>query len=204
MLMTAAGESSRVSDAHATATLADEEAAAVARAKEALAKRLSIPADSVNLTSVEPRTWSDSSMGCGKPGIAAMQVLTSGYAVLLRTEERAYEVHVSQNAAAVCDAPPLARRDLQRASYARGLDAAIDAARRDLAERLSVDAATIHVIGMRPNRWPDSALGCPAPGEEVKAGTVAGYQLSLKHLERVYTYHTDLQTVRACPPIEAE
>lgn len=200
------GGSDPMTSAHTTAgsekTMKSEDEA-IMRAKQLLSRELGISEQEIDLQRLEPRTWPDASMGCRKPGALAATVVTEGHAVTLKAHGREYRVHVSDNAAVLCDQPAVARKDRERVSYARGLDAAIAAARTDLAQRIGADAATIRVIGMRPQRWGDSGLGCPEPGEQVHKDTVNGYKLSLKHDQRVYTYHTDLKTVRACPPIDS-
>lgn len=173
------------------------------RARAALAQRLNIPEDAVTVQRAEPRTWSDSSMGCGKPGTVAATVITEGYAVVLSTQGAEYSVHVSGDNVVVCERGIQLRRDPKGAVNARGLDVMMEQARQDLAQRLGVDPAKIRLTGMSPQRWDDSGLGCPQQGEAVLAGPVDGFRLMLKYSGRVYTYHTDRKTVRACPAIDA-
>jgi hypothetical protein len=62
---------------------------------------------------------------------------------------------------------------------------------RDLATRLSVDAESISVISVEPIEWPNSALGCPAPGKVYTQGTVPGFRIRLEVEDQEYSYHTD-------------
>jgi hypothetical protein len=173
------------------------------RAREALAQRLNILQDAIKVQRSEPHTWSDSSMGCGKPGAVALTVITEGYAVVLSAQGAEHNVHVSGDNAVICDKGTLLHRDGARAANARGLDVMMEQARQDLAKRLGVEAAQIRLSGMSPQRWENSALGCPQQGEAVQAGAVDGFRLMLKYSGRVYTYHTDRKSVRPCPAIEA-
>lgn len=173
------------------------------RARAGLAGHLKIPPDEITVTRSEPRTWSDSSMGCGKRGAVALTVITEGYAVVLSAQGREHNVHVSGSNAVICDKGAIVRRDT-RAVNARGLDVMMERARQDLAQRLGADPAKIRLAGMRPHRWEDSALGCPRKDEAIKTGTVEGFKLSLKYSGRIYTYHTDRQDLRPCPAIEPE
>lgn len=173
-------------------------------AKATLAEQMKLAIGDLVVTGTEPKTWSDSSMGCGKPGTVALQVITQGYAVSLEAQGRKYRVHVSGNSAVVCDRPTLARNELHRPGNARGLDVMIEKARQDLAQRLGIDAAAIRLQGTQPHQWADSGLDCPRAEESVVAGPVNGYRLSLKYNSRIYQYHSDMKQVRACPAIEAQ
>lgn len=200
----AVGVGAMAHEESASAQPTSREADAAGRARRALAEHLKITPEDVVVTRIEPRTWSDSSMGCGRPGTMALTVITEGYAVSLRAQDREHEVHVSAAGAVICDHGSAIRRDSARSANARGLDVMMERARQDLAQRLGVEASTIRLAGMQPQRWPDSGLGCPRSGESVQAGPVDGFKLTLKHAARVYTYHTDRKDVRPCPPIESQ
>jgi hypothetical protein len=174
------------------------------RARQKLAENLEVEPETIEVIKVEPRTWNDSSMGCGKPGTMSLTVITEGYAVSLRLNGKEHEVHVSDAGALVCDKGPALHREQQRSASARGIDVMMERARQDLAQRLGVEASTIRLAGMKPQRWPDSSLGCARAGESVQAGPIDGFRLMLKHAGRVYTYHTDRKDIRPCPAIEAK
>lgn len=182
-------------------TSAREQAEQRARAK--LAEQFKIAPDEITVTRSEAQTWSNSSMGCGKPGAVALTVITEGYAVVLSAQGREHNVHVSGSNAVVCNKGAILHRD-SRAMNARGLDLMMERARQDLAQRLGADPAKIRLGGMQAHRWDDSALGCPRQGEAIQAGPVDGFKLALKYSGRTYTYHTDRRDVRPCPAIEAE
>jgi hypothetical protein len=177
---------------------------AVRRARQVVAEQSKAGEDAIEVKHVEPQTWSDSNMGCGKPGTMALQVITEGYVVVLAAQGHEYRVHVSGNNAFVCDKPVLMRANPRRATNARGLDVAITQARADLVKRLGIDAAKVRVLGTEPHRWPDSGMDCPVADQPVQPGPVDGYKIQMQHAGRIYTYHTDLNVVRACPAIEAQ
>ena len=180
---------------------ASEQAEQRARAK--LAEHLKVAPNEITITRSEPKTWSDSSMGCGKAGAVALTVITEGYAVVLSAQGREHNVHVSGSNAVVCNKGAILHRAGGTVN-ARGLDLMMERARQDLAQRLGVDPAKIRLGGIQPHRWDDSALGCPRQGEAIQAGPVDGFKLALKYSGRTYTYHTDRQDVRPCPAIEAQ
>ena len=181
----------------------NEEADVISRAKTLLSTQLRIAVEDIEVMSVEPKTWNDSSLGCGKPGTMALQVLTPGHAVQLRAHGSVHRVHVAGNQAIVCERPVLSRKP-GGAARARGVDTMMQLAREDLAKQLGVDPADIRVAGMKPQRWDDSAMECPVGNQDVKPGPLRGYKLSLRYQKRIYTYHTDMVNVRACPPISKD
>lgn len=197
------GLESKAQDMPMQSTKPLERELAIARAKQTLAQALGIEEMQIDVVKSEERTWNDSSMGCGKPGTMAMQVITPGYAVTLSAKGKEHSVHVSQSSAIVCDRPTLMRKP-SRAARARGVDALIQLAKEDLAKQLGIDIATIRVAGMQPQKWPDSTLGCAEHTASAQPGPIPGYRISLRHQKRVYTYHADMKSVRACPPIEKE
>src|SRR5690606_27088969 len=173
-----------------------DEEQAVALAKQRLAETLRITAEQIEVRSVEARTWNDSSLGCGRPGEMAMQVITHGYAVTLAVDGREHAVHVAGANAIVCDRPGLIRKEFRPGAHARGLDLMVEQARQDLATQLGAQPDEIRILAMRPRQWSDSAMECPEAGEAIVPGPIRGYLISLSYKGRVYTYHTDMKTVR--------
>lgn len=68
----------------------------VARAKQDLASRLGIQSEAVQVLDVEEVQWSDSSLGCPKPGMMYAQVITPGYRIQLEAEGKVYEYHADK------------------------------------------------------------------------------------------------------------
>ena len=173
------------------------------RAIQALASQLEIAASDITVVRAEPHTWPDSSMGCGKPGTLAMQVITEGHAVILAAQGKEYRVHVANGRALICDKPVLTRKELRRPANARGLNEAVQQAREDLAKRLGAELSQVRLLRTQSHQWPNNGLDCPRAGETIVAAPVMGYRILLDYASRTYTYHTDLKDVRPCPAIEA-
>jgi hypothetical protein len=56
--------------------------------------------------SVEENEWRDSSLGCPKPGMNYLQVITPGYKIILESQSKRYEYHSDTNRRVVrCDKP---------------------------------------------------------------------------------------------------
>lgn len=76
----------------------------------------------------------------------------------------------------------------------------IDLARRDLASLLGLETDAITVTNTQETAWPDTALGCPAPGKVYTSGKIPGYRiwLSAEGIEYIYHAGTNGQIVY-CP-----
>lgn len=69
------------------------------------------------------------------------------------------------------------------------LEAAVDAARQDLANRSGVTAEDISVIEAREVTWSDGAMGCPEEDMMYTQALVPGYFILLDDGEKRYAYH---------------
>ena len=67
----------------------------------------------------------------------------------------------------------------------------VELVKRDLAIRLDLNESDIVVTEIEVVRWPDSSLGCPAPGVDYLMVLVSGYRLTVEVGADRYTYHTD-------------
>jgi len=72
------------------------------------------------------------------------------------------------------------------------LAAITDLVSQDLAQRLALDVSQITVSSSEEVDWPDSSLGCPAPGYAYMQVITPGYKLILQANGTAYEYHTDL------------
>ena len=190
---------------------ADSNAAAQAAAEQAraeAARQLKVPASEFTVVTIEPTQWSDSSLGCGKPGTRSAQVMTKGYTVVLERQGRRHQVNVAGSHAVMCDSATHITGTTRLPTSARGLDRVAMLARQDLAHRLRLDPAQVGVANVEPRRWTDDDMNCSsgggAPAAVESAQGTAGYRLELTASGRMYSYHTDLRSVRACPPLEAQ
>lgn len=61
------------------------------------AQRSGVAAESIIVQQGQAVEWSDSSLGCGKPGVAYLQVITSGYQVMLQAGESTYDYRATSN-----------------------------------------------------------------------------------------------------------
>jgi hypothetical protein len=187
--------------------------AAADLAKAEAARQLKAPAGEFTVVTIEPAQWSDSSLGCRKPGLMYTQVVSSGYTVVLERDGRRHQVNVSGSRAVMCEPTTRITGTVRQPMSARGLDRMSQLARQDLANRLRLDVQHIRVANIEPRRWTDDDMNCSSGGGTPATGAPAvtaspasgvGYRLALTASGRTYFYHTDLRSVRACPPIEAQ
>jgi hypothetical protein len=199
------GKSDEQADSSAAAQAAGEQARAAA------ARELKATASEFKVVTIEPAQWSDSSLGCRKPNAMYQQVVSSGYVVVLEREGKRHQVNVAGSRAVLCDVATRITGTVRQPLPARGLDRVANLARQDLANRLHMDVEQIRIASMEPRRWTDDDMNCRsgkgepvtgAPAQEAGSPSAIGYRLALNASGRTFFYHTDLRSVRACPPIE--
>jgi membrane protease subunit HflC len=67
--------------------------------------------------------------------------------------------------------------------------AAAAAARADLAASLGIDAEEPELVGLMPDEWGDTSLGCPAEDTAYAQVVTSGYSVMLDHMGTEYNYH---------------
>jgi hypothetical protein len=72
-----------------------------------------------------------------------------------------------------------------------GLQALIERATADLAQRLSIPASQIKAIETKEVFWPDASLGCPQPGIAYAQIPIPGYLIMLVNSGDQFEYHAD-------------
>lgn len=80
-------------------TMTEQQIGALAR--ETAARVLSVSVDTVTVERIEPVEWGDTSLGCPELGMAYAQVITPGYRVTVRVDDKLHEVHTDDGDRAV-------------------------------------------------------------------------------------------------------
>ena len=171
-------------------------------AVHALASELEVAQDRISVVSVAAVDWPDSSVGCPKPGMSYLTVITPGHKVILKVEDRTYAVHEAKGKAFVCQQPAISTETASGGS--RTQDRLILTARADLAKRLGVPVPAIQAAGVTSKTFDDASLGCPRPGMQYAQVLTEGWILTLRHGNRDFTYHGDAHHVIPCPDIAAK
>jgi hypothetical protein len=69
--------------------------------------------------------------------------------------------------------------------------AAIDAARRDAAQRLNTTPESLQIDVVESRQWPDRSLGCPRSGVLYAQIVTPGYLIIVSSGSRRFEYHAD-------------
>jgi hypothetical protein len=69
------------------------------------------------------------------------------------------------------------------------LDAAVAAARSDLAQHSGIDGEAVTVVDARAVTWPNGAMGCPEEGMMYTQALVPGYYILLEAEGERHAYH---------------
>ncbi len=85
----------------------------------------------------------------------------------------------------------IASQPVTIAGLAGDLARAVARAREDLAARTGIWPERLAIRSAAPVEWPDSALGCPAPGQGYLQMITPGFRVVLEAAGRPYDYHTD-------------
>jgi hypothetical protein len=101
----------------------------VEAARQALAERLGVSVDEIEVVNYEQVDWSDGCLGLGGPAESCLAAITPGYAVTLEANGEQYNYRTDLEGLAV-------REETQEP-----VPAAVDAARQALAERLAVGSS---------------------------------------------------------------
>ncbi len=76
-------------------------ATAIEVARQALAAELACSPSAINVRDTAYVEWNDSSLGCPKPGMMYLQVITPGYRVVLEHDGQAYTFHTDRGRRAI-------------------------------------------------------------------------------------------------------
>jgi hypothetical protein len=90
-------ERTDVPPAAATPEISGETAPLIA----AIAADLGVPRETVQVVTMEPRDWPDSSLGCPQPDMLYAQVVTPGYLVLVEISGEQIEYHTDERGSVV-------------------------------------------------------------------------------------------------------
>ena len=74
-----------------------EAQAVIELARQDLARERNVPVEQVKVISIEASTWSDTSLGCPKPGELYAQVITPGYRLRLDDGSAQFTYHTDTN-----------------------------------------------------------------------------------------------------------
>jgi hypothetical protein len=62
-----------------------------------LSQRIGVGVENIEVVSVDPMTWNDSSLGCPQPGQSYLPAQTPGVRVVMKNNGQAYEYHAANS-----------------------------------------------------------------------------------------------------------
>ena len=155
-----------------------------------LAQRTGADLTSIQVVRAESVVWNDGSLGCPKPGEFYIQVLMSGYWVVLNVDGEDYDYRANDSGYFfLCEEkgePTIPTRD-------KGVDIEnplLIQAKEDLAVRLGISPNQIALLSYEELVWPDASLGCPQPGMAYIQVIQDGALIRLRAEGQVYDYHS--------------
>ncbi len=173
-----------------------------------LAEYLSVPANRVQIVSVETANWDVNTLGCPEMSNPFRDVilrevldvdLVTGLRYVLLVGNTLYEYHsesteryircqgqelVSGEVLVIVD--PLAAETLR-------------VVQNLLATELDLSTRRVQLIDMIPVTWEDTSLGCPQPDRTYTEAEIQGYHIVVTAGNETYIYHSDSNTAYPCP-----
>ena len=155
-----------------------------------LVERTGAEREANKISRAEAVVWNDGSLGCPKPGEFYIQVLMSGYWVVLEVDEIEYDYRANDSGYfTLCEgkgSPAMPPHD-----PIDDIDnPLVVQARQDLAYRLGIPLEEIEVLSFEAVVWPDASLGCPQPGMEYLQVPKDGALIRLHAEGQDYDYHS--------------
>ncbi len=165
--------------------------AAVALAKETLARKMRNDPEAFELVSVEASRirLARSVPSCEPPPTEEDAPGAAGWRVRLRHEKSTYDLVVAEGQARMCSVQSGERAAPVRRTIEGELAPMAEAAREDLARRLSIRPETIKVVEAVSVVWRDSSAGCPQKGMAYTQVLTPGARIRLHVGGRPYLYH---------------
>ena len=169
--------------------------AAANAAVQALAQLLGLDPSQITVINVEAVEWSDSCLGIVRIDALCAQGSVPGYRLTLEANGQQYEFHTNEDGSAYALAP---------ATAATAAEAAVNAARAALVQRLGLADYQVNPVSISPVEWPDACLGVVRIGVLCAQGVTPGYRVILDVNGQLYAYHTNEEgTSLALAPMAA-
>jgi hypothetical protein len=75
---------------------------AIKLAMLALSQSLQLNEKDMVIEKITPVQWADTSLGCPQPGMMYAQMITEGFKIIIKVEDKVYPVHTGAGRAVVC------------------------------------------------------------------------------------------------------
>jgi hypothetical protein len=164
---------------------------------------MKIPADRIQLVTIQESRFSVNTLGCiPTTGDALIdpvpRTMLNGYRYLLLLAGLVYEYHTNGT------------EDFQRCPFTNPVSdellILVDPFAADtfrlvqnlLAEELDISSRRVLLVSMTSVIWRDSSLGCPLEDQTYHEAEIVGYRIVVTAGEQEYIYHSDSTNVYLC------
>ena len=155
-----------------------------------LIERTGFERQEIEFVRAESVVWNDGSLGCPKPGEFYIQVLMSGYWIVLDVDGEDYDYRANDSGYFfLCEG----KGGPTMPTSNPGVDIEnplVIQAKEDLAGRLGISPNHIALLSYEEVVWPDASLGCPQPGMAYIQVPQDGALIRLSAEGQVYDYHS--------------
>ncbi len=148
-----------------------------------LVDKLGTNPEEIVFVSADSHDWTDSCLGLGRPEESCLAVITPGYLITVKVQDKTYLYHTDQIGTVVRLEP----EPSPEGSY----PPAVDAARRDAAVQAGIPSETVTVVEFELVNWPDSCLGVHSPSAMCLQVITPGYKIVTEANGVRSEYHTD-------------
>jgi hypothetical protein len=152
---------------------------AAAEARKALAEKLGLTPEQIEIIEAEEVEWPDPCLGVPEPDELCAMVITPGYRVVLEAEGQSYELRTDLTGETV------------RMERSNPAESAIEAARQALAAKLGIDVSEIDLVLVLEEMFPNACLGLAEEDEMCAEVIVDGWIIELMAQGQTYLVHTD-------------
>jgi hypothetical protein len=166
------------------------------RIVEDASERVDVPKEEIEVASVQPATFKDSSLGC--PDVEGEGGEVEGHRVVLRVTdgeldyrvdgEGGFLLCVSTSSAIMHDEVSDDGSSSPEAVTGEVPEDVMAAIVADAAERLNVASSQLEIIRAEQVIWNDGSLGCPEPGVMYTQAIVEGYWVVVGYGDDVLDY----------------
>ncbi|PWH13786.1 MAG: hypothetical protein DDG59_13885 [Anaerolineae bacterium] len=148
---------------------------AVETARQALAQKLGVAAEQLEVFAVETRQFPNRCLGLPQEGEACAEAIVSGYQGVILEEGMQYEFRVNEDG-----------------TILRFLPGAALSAQQMLASQLGIPPQDVLILGYENVDWPDACLGIPTTGLLCAQVITPGFRVLLEAQGKRYVFHTNL------------
>ncbi len=157
----------------------DDEPQIVKLVKADLAAKLSINESEITTVLVEEVEWPDSCLGVHEEGVMCMTVITPGYRIILKANNKTYTYHTDLDGKAIIHVTKGDEPEI------------VMITKKYMASQFNFEISEINLVEYEKIQWPDGCLGISEPDVMCTQAIVPGYRVILEKGGETYSFRTD-------------